>query len=101
MDIKSNPISEFHYFEKFLMNDLQDLLNFINKEQSMHGRIIEIDAEETHNNHKIFIIRRMKFDSSKQHFHVLNVCNKKIPNHLKMNDCDYALLFDLSKKMKN
>jgi len=104
MDIdkpEEKHISEFHYFERFYMNDLKDLLAYLNNEQSMYGRIIEMDAEETRDEYRIFIIRRIKFDNSKESFKVLNLCHKKVNHHLKINDCDFALLFDLSKKHKN
>ena len=101
MNIESK-ISEFYYYESFRLSDLQDLLDFLNNEQSKHGRIIEMDGEEARDTYRFFIIRRIKFDASKKIFNVLNVCNKKIAHHLKINDCEYALLFDLpTTKRKN
>jgi hypothetical protein len=97
-----SKISEFYYYESFRLSDLQDLLDFLNNEQSQHGRIIEMDAEKAHDEYRIFIVRRIKFDASKKSFNVLNICNKKIAHHLKINDCEYALLFDLpTTKRKN
>ena len=99
---KKSDIAEFYYYEKFLLNEIQDLLDFLNAEQTQHGRIIEIDAEETRDKHRIFILRRLKFNNSKQTFPVKNICHKKLSHHLKINDCDYALMFDLPiKKRKN
>jgi hypothetical protein len=97
-----SKISEFYYYESFRLGNIQDLLDFLNNEQSQHGRIIEMDGEETRDTYRFFIIRRIKFDASKKIFNVLNVCNKKITHHLKINDCEYALLFDLpTTKRKN
>lgn len=88
---------EFHYYEKFLLNEVSTLIEFLNKEQLQHGRITEMDAEETRDSYKIFILRRLKFDKSKKLVNVKNICSQKVPYHLKINDCEYALNFDLSK----
>lgn len=100
MSEQKSPISEYYYFEKFVLTEIQCLLDFLNNEQSQHGRIIEIDAEEIHDQYRIIILQRIKFDKSKQTFKVLKICNKKVSHHLKMNDCDYALVFALPDKKK-
>lgn len=100
MDSKTK-VSEFYYYESFRLNNPQDLLDFLNNEQYQHGRIIEMDADESRDTYKIFIVRRIKFDNSKKIFKVFNICNKKIAHHLKINDCEYALLFDLQAKRQN
>ncbi len=86
---------EFHYFEQFQLTEIKTFIDYLNNEQNQHGRIIEIDADEIQ---KVLILRRIKFDNSKQVFRVKNVCNKKVSHHLKIADCDYALNFDLAKK---
>lgn len=98
MSEEKSSISEYHYFEKFTFTEIDTLLKFLNDEQSKHGRIIEIDAQEIRNPYRLFILTRIKFNSSKQMFNVLKICNKKVSNHLKINDCDYALIFDLPNK---
>ncbi len=93
-----NHIMEYNYFERFQMNDLKEMIQFLNSEQLQHGRIIEMEAEETREQYRIFIIWRIKFDKSKKMYSVLNLCSNKVPHHLKINGCDFALLFDLPKK---
>ena len=89
---------EFHYFEQFQLNEIKPFIDYLNNEQSQHGRIIEIDTDEIQ---KVLILRRIKFDSLKQVFPVKNICNKKVSHHLKIADCEYALNFDLSIKKEN
>jgi hypothetical protein len=102
MSEEKSPISEYHYFEKFVLTEVDTLINFLNAEQTQHGRIIEIDAEEIRDPYRIFILRRLKFNASKPSFNVQKICNKKVTHHLKINDCDYALIFDLpTQKRKN
>lgn len=89
-------ISEFYYYETFEFDEIQDAVRYLNDEQKKHGRIIEIDAEEIQLQKKIFVIRRIKFDNSKQSFNILHICHKKLMFHLKINDCDFGLFFDLT-----
>lgn len=95
MEIERKKLTEYYYYERFAMSELQDIFNYLNKEQASHGRIIEMDADD---HQKVFIIRRIKFDPNKKAYPVLNLCSQKINYHLKIGDCDYAIRFDLNKK---
>lgn len=87
-------ITEFHYFEKFLLSEIQTLIDYLNDEQLQYGLIIEIEADDEP---RIFILRRLKFDKSKRLLRVKNICHQMLAHHLKIGGCGYALNFDLPK----
>lgn len=95
MEVEKKAMIEYHYFEQFAMSELQDILDYLNKEQALYGRIIEMDADD---HQKVFVIRRIKFNSNKKAYPVQSLCSQKVDHHLKIGDCDYAIRFDLRKK---
>lgn len=90
MEIKP---TEFHYNEVFSLNKINDMVAYLNKEQKIFGRLIEIDAYENAGMYRSIILTRAIYTKEKKATKIKSICHKSIPCDIHMNDCEYGIMF--------
>jgi hypothetical protein len=86
-------MTEYNYHDFFTLQEPQEIINFLNYEQSLFGRITYIEADDVFHGAKGIVITKIKYDKTLKLYNVKNICHKSIACHIKFIGCELALIF--------